>query len=492
MVELSKLLRGGRITSTRKDVVKYISSAENDRRLLEHIVKINQAHVVMLSEQNIIGKKDAAQILKALSQLEGIELSSSFEDAHVIVEEGVIRLAGSDVGGNLQIGKSRNDQVAAAIRMELRKEILNIASSLASLQKALIELADKHVTTLVIGYTHLQPAQPVTFAHQLLSYVDALERDLNRLMDAYDRVNMSPMGAGALATTSFPINRERVAELLSFEGILENSIDAVNARDFILEILADLTVMSTNLGRLVDDLILWGSSDFGIIGVPDSLSSTSSIMPQKKNPDLLEVIRARTGQTVSDFLKSVATLKGLPSVYNLDLQEITPTLWNSMKTMNEALFMLSQVVPHLKVKDVSEKALASFSTATELANMLVRKHGVPFRIAHKIVGVLTKNLAESNLTLKDVTPQLLRDVAKKTAGILLNVSIEDIRDSIDPVKFIEVHKTLGGPSPVEVKRMLRNRKGRLKNSQSWALKKGSHLRKAENKLVSIMNTYLSS
>ncbi len=300
------------------------------------------------------------------------------------------------------------------------------------------------------------------------------------------------MGAGALATTSFPINRERVAELLGFEGILENSIDAVNARDFILEILADLTVMSTNLGRLVDDLILWGSSDFGMIEVPDSLSSTSSIMPQKKNPDLLEVIRARTGQTVSDFLKSVATLKGLPSVYNLDLQEITPTLWNSMKTMNEALFMLSQVVPHLKVKDVSEKALASFSTATELANMLVRKHGVPFRIAHKIVGVLTKNLVESNLTLKDVTPQLLRDVAKKTAGILLNVSVEDIRDSIDPVKFIEVHKTLGGPSPVEVKRMLRNRKGRLKNSRSWALKKGSHLRKAENKLVSIMNTYLSS
>ena len=488
---MSKLLRGGRITSTRKDVVKYISSAENDRRLLEHIVKINQAHVVMLSEQTIIGNKDAAKILKALSQLEGIEISSSFEDAHVIVEEEVIKLAGSDVGGNLQIGKSRNDQVAAAIRMELRKEILNIASSLMNLQKALIELAEKHVTTLFIGYTHLQPAQPVTFAHQLLSYVDALERDLNRLMDAYDRVNLSPMGAGALATTSFPINRERVAELLGFEGVLENSVDAVSARDFILEILADLTIMSTNLGRLVEDLILWSSSDFGIIEVPDSFSSTSSIMPQKKNPDLLEVIRARTGQIMGDFLKSVATLKGLPSVYNLDLQEITPTLWNSMKTMNKALFMLSQVVPHLKVKYVSEKALVSFSSATELANMLVRKHGVPFRTAHKIVGALTKHLAENDLTLRDVTPQLLRDVAKKTAKIVLNVGVEDIQDSVDPVKFIEAQKTLGGPSPAEVKRMIRNRKGRLKNSRSWALKKGSYLGKAESKLASLMNTYLS-
>jgi len=490
VVELSELLRGGRITSTRKNVVKYISSAENDRRLLEHIVKINQAHVVMLSEQNIIGKKDAAKILKALSQL-GIEISSSFEDAHVIVEEEVIKLTGSEAGGNLQIGKSRNDQVAAAIRMELRKEIFSMAGSLANLQKALIELAEKHVMTLFIGYTHLQPAQPVTFAHQLLSYVDALERDLNRLMDAYDRVNMSPMGAGALATTSFPINRERVAELLGFEGVLENSVDAVSARDFILEILADLTIMSTNLGRFVNDLILWSSSDFGMIEVPDSFSSTSSIMPQKKNPDLLEVIRARTGQIMGDFLKSVATLKGLPSVYNLDLQEVTPLLWGSMKTMNEALFMLSQVVPHLKVKDVSAKALASFSTATELANMLVRKHEVPFRTAHKIVGALTKHLAENDLTLRGITPQLLRDVAKKTAKTVLNVGVEDIQDSVDPVKFIEAHKTLGGPSTAEVKRMLRNRKGRLKNSRSWALKKGSYLGKAEGKLASLMSVYLS-
>lgn len=488
---MSKLLRGGRITSTRKDVVKYISSVENDRRLLEHIIKINQAHIVMLSEQNIIRNKDAAQLLKALNQLEGIEITSSFEDAHVIVEEEVIRLAGSDVGGNLQIGKSRNDQVAAAIRMELRKEILNIATSLVNLQKALIELADRHVTTLFIGYTHLQPAQPITFAHQLISYVDALERDLNRIMDAYDRVNMSPMGAGALATTSFPINRERVAELLGFEGVLENSVDAVSARDFILEVLADLTVMSTNLGRLVEDLILWSAADFGVIEVPDSFSSTSSIMPQKKNPDLLEVVRARTGQIMGDFLKSVVTLKGLPSVYNLDLQEITLALWDSMKTMSEALFMLSEIMPCLKVKDLSEKALASFSTATELANMLVRKHGVPFRTAHKIVGALTRNLAENNLTLRDATQQLLRDVAKKTANIALNVGVEDIQGSIDPAKFVKAHKTLGGPSPVEVKRMMRNRKGRLKNSQSWVLKKGFHLRKAENKLASLMNSYLS-
>ncbi len=477
MVEASKLLRGGRITSTREDVIKYISSAASDKKLLGHIIKINLAHTKMLAEQGIIKNEEASKLLKALNKVKDTKTSDSFEDVHIQVEEQVIDLVGSKIGGNLQIGKSRNDQVSTAIRMELRTELLNLANLLINLQKNMVELSKKHVITVILGYTHLQPAQPITFAHYLLSHVDALERDLERLMEAYSRVNKSPMGAGALATTSFPINRERVAESLGFKGLVENSIDAVTSRDFILDVLASLTIMSTNIDRLVEDLIIWSSYEFGVIEIPESYSSTSSIMPQKKNPDLLEVIRARTGQTVGNFLKATTILKGLPSSYNLDLQEMTPILWSSIETMKQTLLLLSKLVPQLRIESHSEKALLSFSTATELANMLVKKYEVPFRTSHKIVGALTKKLIEEKRTFKNLTPTHLSDAAKKIFGMKIQINVEDIETATDPLKVIKAHKAKGGPAPKEVKRMIKNRKKQLKNNKDWINKQHSLLEK---------------
>ena len=494
MVETSRLLRGGRITSVRKDVVKFTSSIKSDQRLSKSVIKINEAHVAMMVKQKIIDWSDGVRLLKALSELNSkMKMRSSLEDVHMAVEEEVIKKVGSEVGGNLHIAKSRNDQVATAIRMELRENLVDLMTSVVVLQEALTKLAEEHVRTVVPGYTHLQPAQPVTFAHYLLSHVDGLERDLNRLEEAYKRVNLCPMGAGALATSSFPINRERIAELLGFSEVLENSIDAVSSRDFVLETMAVLIIMAVGISRLVEDLIVWSSPDFGVIELPDRFSSTSSIMPQKKNPDVLEVIRARMSHALGNFVTSVTTMKALPSSYNLDFQEITPRLWESLENITSSLDMLSKLVANLKVsKNVFSKPHLSFSASTELANMLVRKYKVPFRTAHRIVGSLTKILTEYKLALDDVTPELLQKVAQDSSGISLNINAEDIREATDPLKIVKSHNARGGPSPTEVERMIKIRKQWTVKAKSKLSEKKHKLNEAEGRLQSVVQSYSSS
>jgi len=491
---LSKLLRGGRIGSVREDVTAFTSSIKSDKKLLKAVIKINEAHVAMLMEQKIINQQHGAKLLQALTELDPeMKLAPSIEDVHLAIEEEVNKKVGLETGGNLHIAKSRNDQVATAIRMELRENLLDLMNYVTELQNALIELAEKHTETLVPGYTHLHPAQPVTFAHILLAYVDGLERSLKRLEETFPRVNMCPMGAGAIATTSFPINRDRTAELLGFDKVLENSIDAVGSRDFILETLANLTLLAIDISRMVEDLIIWSSPDFGIIDLPESFSSTSSIMPQKKNPDVLEVIRARMSQVLGNFLASATTMKALPSGYNLDFQEITPKLWESLETVAGSVSMLSKLVKELKVsKNIFSKPVLKFATTTELANMLVKKYNVPFRMSHRIVGSLVKNLLDNEMTLSDLTPELLQKAAQDSAGLTLNVKEADIQESIDPSKFVESHKAKGGPSPTEVKRMLKNRKQLTAQSKSNLSKKENKLEEADSQLKSVVQRYSSS
>jgi argininosuccinate lyase len=489
---MSRLLRGGRIGSVRKDVVEFTSSIKSDKKLLEAVIKINQAHVAMLIEQKILDSQKGAKILQALSEIDSkMKLKPSLEDVHLAVEEEINKKVGVETGGNLHIAKSRNDQVATAIRMELRLSLLELTKTVIKLQDALIGLAKKHIETLVPGYTHLHPAQPVTFAHYLLSQVDVLERDLKRMEETYPRVNFCPMGAGAIATTSFPINRDRIAKLLGFSEVLENSIDAVGSRDFILETLANLTLVAVDLSRIVEDLIIWSSPDIGIIELPENFAFTSSIMPQKKNPDVLETIRARMSSVLGNFLTSATTMKALPSGYNLDFQEITPKLWESIETVTGSLDMLSKLVKNLEIsKDVFSKPVLKFSTTTELANLLVKKYDVPFRTSHKIVGALVKTLLDKKLTLFDATPELLQKVAKASADLVLKVKAEDIQASIDPAKFVESHKAKGGPSPAEVKRILKNRKELTSQSKAYLKEKKCKLDAADSQLKLVVDGYL--
>jgi len=475
------MLHGGRLSDVREDVAHFTSSRKDDARLADAVLAINKAHVVMLIEQEIIPLQDGAKILKALQKISSQKLDPTAEDVHMAVEEVVLAETGPEVGGNLHIAKSRNDQVTTAIRMQLRSELLNIMQLVLNMQESLIETASKHTETIILAYTHLQPAQPVTFAHYLLSHIDTLGRDLERLQNAYTHVNLCPLGAGALATTSFPINRKRTAELLGFSTVLENSIDAVGSRDFVLETQAALTLIAVNLSRLAEDLIIWSSPEFGTVELPDDFTSTSSIMPQKKNPEVLELIRAKASQVLGDFVASTSTLKSLPSTYNLDFQDITPKLWASIDTLAISLSLFVKLMPNLKVSsNVESKAAAGFVGATELANMLVRKYKVAFRTSHKIVGALVKDLIESKQTLLDATPELLQKVSQKVAGIKLVVEKEDIVSCTNLHKIIESYKIQGGPSSVEVGRVL------TEKAASVALAKNS-IAKIKEKLDKIAN-----
>ncbi len=490
---MSKLLRGGRIDSARKDVVKFTASIKSDEKILESVVKINQAHVIMLIEQKIIDDKTGIKLLAALVDLgPKMKLNQKLEDVHLAVEEKVNSKVGSEIGGNLHIAKSRNDQVATAIRMKLRIEILEIIDIIATLQNSLTEVGVKHTQTLVPSYTHLHPAQPVTFGHIVISYIDALERSLKRLEETFPRINLCPMGAGAIATTSFPINRERTAKLLGFYGVLENSIDAVGSRDFILESLANLTLLALNISRITEDFILWSAPNFGTIDLPENFAFTSSIMPQKKNPDVLEVIRARMSHILGNFVSSATIMKALPSGYNLDLQEITPILWESIVIVSTSITILSELVKNLNVnKNSFNKKILNYSTTTELANLLVTKYDVPFRSAHKIIGAVVKILIDKNIDISDLKPEMINKTAKEVAGIKLAIKIEDVKDRINPKKFVESHKTTGGPAPAEVERMLKNRKEMIKKSKTSLKEKKMKLKEAELQMKSEIQRYIN-
>ncbi len=484
------MLHGGRLGDVREDVAKFTSSHKDDARLADAVLAINKAHVVMLMEQKIIQWQGGAKILKALQNQSSGKLDPSAEDVHMAVEEAVLAETGPEVGGNLHIAKSRNDQVTTAIRMQLRKELIELMFALLGMQESLLETASKHVDTIILQYTHLQPAQPVTFAHYLLSHVDALGRDLQRLQSAYERVNLCPLGSGALATTSFPINRKKTAELLGFSDVLENSIDAVGSRDFILETQAALALMAVNLSRLAEDLIIWSSPAFGTVELPDDFTSTSSIMPQKKNPEVLEVIRAKASHVLGDFVASVAAVKSLPSTYNLDFQEVTPKLWVSMDTLASSLNLFAKLMPNLKVSvDVESKAAAGFVGATELANMLVSKYNIAFRTSHKVVGALVKALIDSKQTLLNATPEMLQKIALEVADIKLLVKEEDLVSCTNLRKLIETYKVQGGPSPVEVERVLIKRTQNLSLAKTNTANLKQDLANAENTLESVVQTY---
>ena len=481
---MSDLLRKGRLGPVRKDVILFTSSAKDDKKILKHIVDINKAHIVMLVENKVISKKNGGKILQALDGLEKkVKLRPEHEDAHVAIEEEVIKAAGEEIGGNLNLAKSRNDQVATAIRMKLRQEVIRTIESIINLQESLLKKAEGNIETLIPGYTHLQPAQPITFAHYLLAQFDASQRDLKRLQEAYSRIDLCPMGAGALATTSFPIKRERIAELLGFSGILENSLDAVSTRDFLLEVLAVLSVIAVNVMRIAEDLIVWSTTEFGMIELPDEFAFTSSIMPQKKNPDVLEVIRARITSIIGEFTSSAAILKAMPAGYNLDFQEATPHLWRATETAQRCLKMLANVISNLKVQPhVMSKPEFSFLSATELANTLVRDHGVPFRTAHKIVGATIKTLIKQGKTLRDLKAEMLAEFSEKIFGSTVKVNEEEIMRIIDLSSCVESCSVRGGPAKIETERMLKERRNLLDHSRDWIRRRNNKLNSAEKML----------
>jgi argininosuccinate lyase len=481
---LSETLRGGILPYIKPEVVGYISSVDQDGRILEELFDINMAHILMLIEEGILAKEVGAKILKSLAELRGtIRLDGGKEDAYVCIEDEVSTIAGEGVGGNLNLAKSRNDQIATALRMRLRREILDLIGLGADLLRGLLELAEGGLYSLMPGYTHLRVAQPITLAHYAIAQFDALARDIERLMEAYGRINKCPMGAAALATTSFPINRHRVSELLGFDGLVENSLDAVGDRDFALEALADLSIMAWHLIRFLEDLILYSTPEFSIFELPPGFSSTSSIMPQKRNPDMLEVMRARLSAILGDLAAAFSILKALPSGYNLDFQELTPRLWSGVDELKRAIPLLSEMVPKVKVVGGAEGRLsAQFATASELANFLYSKHRIPFRSAYRIVGEICGILYESGKGMSDLSPELLKEVAKRRAGVELDLDSGELGRVIDPRRFVESHRVIGGPSPERVREAIERRRAGLERISDFLDRRREALRRSKELL----------
>jgi argininosuccinate lyase len=426
------------------------ASIDFDKRLYAQDIAASIAHARMLGKQRIIAAKDVTAIVsglqKILQQIENgaFEFKTELEDIHLNVEKRLTDMIGS-AGGRLHTGRSRNDQVATDFRLWVRDCIDATDRALQALQEALIAKAEAHAATVMPGFTHLQSAQPVTFGHHMLAYVEMIGRDRGRFMDARARVNESPLGAAALAGTSFPIDREATAKALGFARPLANSMDAVSARDFALEFLAGAAICATHLSRLAEELVIWSSPQFAFVKLSDGFTTGSSIMPQKRNPDAAELIRAKTGRIAGSLVGLLTVMKGLPLAYSKDMQEDKEPVFDAADSLSLSIHAMTGMMGSLKVNEarLRDAASAGFSTATDLADWLVREANLPFRDAHHVTGGLVK-LAESkgcelaDLSLKEMQAADAR-ITKAVYGVL----------SVD--KSVASRTSLGGTAPTRVR-----------------------------------------
>ena len=438
------------------EAASFTSSLEFDKRIFEADIKLNIAHTTMLAKQGIIPSEIADKILKSLNELkeEGIgalNLDPSVEDIHMAVENYVTSKIG-EVAGFMHTAKSRNDQVATDLRLVLKEEIKVIGSNILKFIEEILNMASEHKETIFVGYTHLQHAQPTTFAHHLLAYANALRRDYERLMDAYKRVDMNPLGSAALTTTSFPIDREMTTELLGFSQVMENSIDGVSSRDFIAETVFSLTMLASSMSKICEELILWSTFEFGVVEISYAYSSTSSIMPQKKNPDVAEITRGKSAILTGELMTILTILKALPYSYNRDLQEITPHLWNCVDNAKEMMSMVHGMLSTIEInkEHAAKLAKSNFATATELADILVREKNMPFRTAHKIVGRMVTQALENNVSIDDIDSKFLNNVTYEVMDKSLDLDDELIRKALDPYENIKARTVTGGSSPEAV------------------------------------------
>ncbi len=456
---MSDILRRGRLSSTPdEDMIKFTSSMSADKWIFEADILVDMAHTVMLLEQNIIKEQDCSNILKGLLKIreEGIgKLDHTYEDIHISLESRLIDLAGEDTGGRMHSGRSRNDEVATCIRIRLRDELLSLMEELSDLCKTLLTKALDNTVTLMPGFTHLQHAQPTTFAHHLVAHSDAIGRDIERAMDAFSRVNRCPLGSAAFASTGFALDRERTCSLLGFDTILGNSMDAVSTRDFLIESVSVMSNIMINLSKLAEEIIIWSSSEFSFVELDDMYASTSSIMPQKKNPDSAELVRGKTGTVLGSQMALLSLCKALPLSYNRDLQEATPNMWRAVETTRGAVRITKGMIATMKInaESMAEKSVLGFTTATELADTMVREADIPFRTAHQIVGVLAQGKGDPTL-----------DEIDNVASDIIGESLSDrgltetmVAEALDPIRNVSRRNIEGGPAPDEMERAIKVR-----------------------------------
>lgn len=442
------------------DLVKrYTASVFFDKRLWQADIAGSLAHAAMLQKQGVISATDLADIRRGMEQIRQEIASGAFEwkldleDVHLNIEARLTQLVG-DAGKRLHTGRSRNDQVATDVRLWLRGEIDLIAGLLVDLQKALLALAEQNVEVVLPGFTHLQVAQPVSFGHHMLAYVEMFARDHERMLDVRKRLNRLPLGAAALAGTTYPLDREFVAKELGMEGVCQNSLDAVSDRDFAIEFTAAASLVMVHVSRFSEELILWMSQNFGFIRIADRFTTGSSIMPQKKNPDVPELARGKTGRVVGHLMGLITLMKGQPLAYNKDNQEDKEPLFDTVDTLKDTLRIFAEMAGGITVQPqaMEQAALRGYATATDLADYLVKK-GLPFRDAHETVAHAVKAAVSHNCDLSELPLAVLKQ---------FNPSIEkDVYDALSLRGSLNARNTLGGTAPAQVRTQVERHRKRL-------------------------------
>jgi len=445
---------------TDKFVESFTSSIAFDKRLYEYDIQGSEAHSMMLNSIGILSDKELKDILSALEKIrekiekDGVVWKDSLEDIHMHIEHELIEMIG-DTAKKIHTGRSRNDQVATDIRLYVRNEIINTHESIIILQKTLIKLAEKYSKSIIPGFTHLQVAQPVTFGFIMMSWFFMLERDKSRFLDSYKRVNISPLGAGALSGSSHKLDREYTAKLLEFDGITDNALDSVSDRDFIVEFISNSSLLMSHLSRFSEEIIIWASTMYNFVDLDDKVCTGSSIMPQKKNPDVLELIRGKTGTIYGQLVNILTIMKAQPFAYNRDNQEDKPALFNCVDTIIMSMQAMNICLENLKLNEKTTKISAKkgYSTATDFADYLVKKD-VPFRDAHEIVGKVVAYAVSKNLDLDELSIEDFKSVCEKVE--------KDVFEFLKIEGSVNSKKTVGGTSFEEVSKQIKKAKNIIK------------------------------
>jgi len=433
------------------DAAAYTSSLDFDREILRATIWVNAVHLKLLCEKGALGSEELEKALKALRRLEENppeKIDPRLEDVHGLIEK-VASEASEKAGGMLAYGKSRNDAVAAAIRIRARERLLQLTLQQLQLIEALLKKALEHVETIFPAYTHLQRAAPATFGFILHGHAQRLLRNAENAETLLNRINLSPMGAAAVVGTSAPIDRLREAELLGFDGVLENALDATTSRDFLLMMLAHLFDSATSLSNLAEEMVVYSSSEFGLIELPDEFSSTSSVMPQKKNPVVAEIARTKSAEVLGELVKAAVILTRLPGGYSLDLQQVTPKLWNAVDELERSFKVMAKMVPSLRVRaEEARKACLPPVGMAEAANLLVKNFGLNFRKAHQLCALIARLMLENELD----EPSFQKTLSG--FGLGNKLTLREFLEWMEPERIVASYSTLGSSNPREVERMV--------------------------------------
>ena len=455
----------------------YVSSISSDMEIAHYDILGSQAHVIMLFEQKMLTKTDVKKILLSLEKLKrkNLPTTSGAEDIHELIEYLVIKDIGKSSGGKMHTARSRNDQVSLDMRLKLRDDVNILSNCILETISVLLTLAKLHQKTVVPLYTHLQQAQVGVFSHYLLSYCDSLFRDLDRFHSLYDRINLNPLGAGPVGGTGLSINRQSTTKILGFADMIENSLDATTTRDFVIEYVSAVSIMMTNLSRIAEDLILWSTSEFSFIELSDEFTSPSSVMPQKKNPDILELTRGKTAQVIGYLTSMLTTVKALPSGYSRDLQQIKPSLWSTSKISISALIIIKSMFATLTVNKskMKKSSHSDYLTALDLAEKLVQNN-IPFRVSHQIIGNIVMYAHNEKKPISKIPHY---EIKKIVAGTGVNPqTLKNILKSTTIQSSINDRISIGSPGTKEQSRMIISRNGLQKSHQKIVTKRENEIK----------------